>query len=128
MTVAMQPEPILSFGILRLALFDGGFDFGLAAIVIAVASTAGGIKVNPIVFAVQLLVSEVHRVIRPNRVDTIRLATVAPHPTNASGAAFLLMYILLLGLGRSCCKPPSMGRTTVIFRPAHCRAVHVDEY
>ena len=71
--------------------------FGLAAIG---GSTAGGIKVNRIVFAVQLLVSEVHRVIRPNRVDTIRLGHRRPSPNQRQAVlAFLLMYILLLGLG-----------------------------
>ena len=62
--------------------------FGLAAIGGCGGSTAGGIKVNRIVFAVQLLVSEVHRVIRPNRVDTIRLGHRRPSPTSASGAGF----------------------------------------
>ena len=74
--------------------------FGLAAIGGCGGSTAGGIKVNRIVFAVQLLVSEVHRVIRPNRVDTIRLGHRRPSPNQRQAVlAFLLMYILLLGLG-----------------------------
>ena len=67
----------------------------MSAIVIA-----RGIKVNRIVFAVQLLVAEIHRVIRPNRVDTIRLGHRRPSPSQRQAVlAFLLMYILLLGLG-----------------------------
>ncbi|MAV55706.1 MAG: hypothetical protein CMJ28_07105 [Phycisphaerae bacterium] len=74
--------------------------FSLAAIGGCGGSTAGGIKVNRIVFAVQLLWAEIHRVIRPNRVDTIRLGHRRPSPTQRQAVlAFLLMYMMLLGIG-----------------------------
>ena len=118
---------ILPLGLLGLALPHGGVDLRAGRNWWCGGSTAGGIKVNRIVFAVQLLVSEVHRVIRPIESTPFGWSPSPSQPRQAV-LAFLLMYILLLGLGTIVLQTAEHGSDHGDVQPVDRRAVHADKY